>query len=139
MNLEYYTEIFPEGYKFSEDMNLLTKGGFFFSEWAEDKVHKNGCPKFNLLSTHGIASFSRLKPFDDFLLPPGICGIKGFCFVFCLPLQPDLLAHSFPSEIPFHLLELEVCTSPSLHVKFYAFCLNDFHPHICLINCFFFL
>lgn len=33
-------------------------------------------------------------------------------------------------------LELEVCTYPSLCINFYAFCLNDFHLHICVINYF---
>lgn len=132
----YYTGISPEVYKSLEDMGLLPKGGFFFSEWAEARVYKNGRFQFNLLSAHWITSFSWLNPFDDFLLPPGICGIKGFCFVICLPLQLDLLAHSFPSKTPFHLMEWEICTSPSLHLSFSAFCPNDFHLHICMIKSF---
>lgn len=38
LNLKYYTGISPEVYKSFEDMGSLPKGGFFFSEWAEDKV-----------------------------------------------------------------------------------------------------
>lgn len=135
-NLEYYTGISPEVYKSFEDVVLLSKRRFFFSEWGEDKLYKNRSSQVNLFSAHRTSSFSWLKPFDDFLLPPGTFSIKGFCFVFCLPLQPNLLAHSFPSQTPLHLLEMEICTSPWLHVGYSAFWLNDVHLHICMMKCF---
>lgn len=117
-NLEYYIGISPEVYKSFEGMSPLSKGGFFFSELSEDKVCEDGPSQFNLLSAQGTTSSCWLKPFDDFLLPLGIFSIKGFCFVFCLPLQPNLLAHSFAFQTPFLLLEMEICTPPCLHVKF---------------------
>lgn len=86
-------------------MGSLSKGGFLFSERDENKTCVNGCSQFNLLSAQGTTSFSWLKPFDGFLLPPGTFGIKGFCFDFSVPLQLNLLAHPFPFQTLFHLLE----------------------------------
>ena len=139
LNLEYYTGISPEVYKSFEDMGSLSKGGFLFSESDEDKVCVNGWSQFSLLSAQGTTSFSWLKPFDDILLPPGTFGIKGFCFDFCLPLQLNLLAHSFPFQTLFHLLEMEICTSPCPQVSFSVIFPYDSHLHIYMINCLFFL